>query len=209
MNTSQQVRRVAMTIWRCVWNWPKLAANAASMTHLRAGDRVLFGDPGAARTLPGLGCSASPVAAPRSLSRPVAQERRRLHAIRPSSARRSGSVGPHACDCGPGSRRAAVPVSAHGPRLDLPSAPDALQRPHWGGALRVSPSACRCYPMSCKSGSKPFPPQFSEGSELPSAVSGTCPFVCKPGRTASVGCCAPGSRPSPTGGRTASLDRAP
>ena len=95
---------------------------------------------------------------PCSLSRPVAQERRCLHATPPSSARRAGSGGPHACGCGPGSGRAAGAASALGPRLDLHGSPGALQRPHWGGArFRVSPGACRCCPLSCGSGSNPSP----------------------------------------------------
>ena len=146
---------------------------------------------------------------PCSLSRPGAQERRCLHATPPSSARRAGSGGPHACGCGPGSGRAAGAASALGPRLDLHGSPGALQRPHWGGArFRVSPGACRCCPLSCGSGSNPSPRPSEEGSESPSAVTGACHFVCMPRRTASVRCCAAASRPSPSGGLAASLDPA-
>jgi hypothetical protein len=84
-------RCVLTSICRCVWSWPTLAADAASISQLRGGRPCALRWPrGHTHTR----WAWRPSVSRRrlcSLSRPVAQERRCLHATPPSSARRAGS----------------------------------------------------------------------------------------------------------------------
>ena len=209
-----------------------LAADAASTSQLRAGERVLKAAR-AARTLCGLDALRLPSGAPlpalhTACRRRSAQEATpavgrlfnvplpwlcagRFAAIQGGFLRsRFGSGGPHAWRLRSRHPRARGHAPAPWTGASRMPAPPALQRPPLGwGTLQGQHRRRPVLPAVLSAAAQTHPPALPrEGSESPSAVSGARPHNGQAPPTASVVQRATASRPSPRGRPVAGLDSA-